>query len=59
MEGANVIIGALTSGATGIATTFVSLLGDLVESPVVIGCIAVALGYGLLKFAFNRLPSIG
>lgn len=57
-EGANVIINALTTGATAVASSFVSLIGSLVESPTMIGLIGIGLAFGILKFALHRLPGV-
>ena len=57
-EGANAIITAMTSGATAVASSFVSLVASLIESPFVMGLLGIALAFGLLKFAMHRIPGL-
>lgn len=57
-EGANVIINALTTGATAVGSSFVELIGSLVQSPTVIGLVGIGLAFGILKFALHRLPGV-
>ena len=55
---ANIIVNALTSGATAVATSFVSLVASLVDSPFIIGLVGISLAFGILKFALHRIPGV-
>ena len=57
-EGANAIVTAMTTGATAISTSFVSLVASLIESPFVIGLLGIALAFGLFKFVMHRIPGL-
>lgn len=52
------LISAITDGATAVVGSMVSTIADLVDSPTVLTLIGLAIGYGVVKFVFNRLPMI-
>ena len=57
-EGAVTLISSITDGATAIVGSMVSTIADFVDSPTVLTLMGLAIGYGVVKFVFNRLPMI-
>lgn len=52
------MIESITTGATAVVGSMVSSIAALVKEPTVLTLMGLAIGYGVVKFVFNRLPMI-
>ena len=52
------LISAITDGASAVVGSMVSTISDFVAEPTVLTLMGLAIGYGVVKFVFNRLPMV-
>ena len=52
------MIESITTGATAIVGSMVSTISTLVANETVMTLMGLAIGYGVVKFVFNRLPMV-
>lgn len=52
------LISSIADGASAVVGSMVSTISDFVSSPTVLTLMGLAIGYGVVKYVFNRLPMV-